>query len=124
MTSLSKVLAAAVALTVAVPAVAAETPKEPKEARIAFANHGGIYNWRAVDRDTLLIQGQGKHWYKAELFAPAFNLKAVETIGFETSPGDTFDRYSSIIVEGRRYPLRSLVEVPPPAEPAKPKKSS
>lgn len=113
MSRIIKSSAAAVALAVAIPAVAAEAPKE---ARIAFANHGGIVNWRALDRDTLLIEGRGKRWYKAELFAPAFDLPFANAVGFVTYPGGTFDRFSKVVVRGQSYPLRSLVRVdgPPP----------
>lgn len=106
-----KTLFAALAIGLAAPAAA----DAPKEARINFVNHGGIRDWRIVDRDTLLIRGRGNRWYKAELFAPAWGLNFAHSIGFDTGFGGTFDRFSSVIVEGRRYPLRSLVEVEPPA---------
>lgn len=108
MTRISKVLTAALVLGVAFPAVAAEPAKE---ARIAFANHGGIRDWQAIDRDTLLIRGNGNRWYKAELFAPAFDLPFALALGFDTSPSGTLDRFSSVIVRGQRYPLRSLVQL-------------
>jgi hypothetical protein len=111
MNTLTKTLLAALAIGTAVPAAA----DAPKEARINFVDHGGIRDWRAVDRDTLLIRGRGNRWYKAELFGPAWGLNFVHAIGFDTGFGGTFDRFSSVIVEGRRYPLRSLVEVEPPA---------
>jgi hypothetical protein len=113
MKTLLKTLAAALALAAAAPAVAAD---RPEEARIHFVDHGGIRDWRIVDRDTLLIRGQRNQWYKAELFAPAWGLNFAHSIGFDTGFGGTFDRFSSVIVEGRRYPLRSLVrvDVPPP----------
>ena len=111
MNTLAKTFAAALALAAAVPAVAAD---RPEEARINFVDHGGIRDWRIVDRDTLLIRGRGKQWYKAELFAPAWGLNFAHSIGFDTGFGGTFDRFSSVIVEGRRYPLRSLVRVEGP----------
>lgn len=111
MNILSKALLAAVALAAAVPAAAAD---RHEEARIHFVDHGGIRDWRIVDRDTLLIRGRGNRWYKAELFAPAWGLNFAHSIGFDTGFGGTFDRFSSVIVEGRRYPLRSLVEVERP----------
>ena len=114
---LSKTFVAALALATAVPAVAAT--EAPKEARINFVDHGGIRDWRVVDRDTLLIRGRGSQWYKAELFAPAWGLNYAHTIGFDTGFGGSFDRFSSVIVEGRRYPLRSLVEIEPPARRSK-----
>lgn len=104
---------AALAVLAAAPATAVE---QSREARINFVNHGGIRDWRVVDRDTLLIRGTGKQWYKAELFAPAWGLNFAHAIGFDPGRGSgTFDRFSSVIVEGRRYPLRSLVEVEAPA---------
>lgn len=112
--TLPRTLLATLALAAAVPAVAAD---RPEEARIHFVEHGGIRDWRIVDRDTLLIRGRSKQWYKAELFAPAWGLNFAHTIGFDTGPGGTFDRFSSVIVEGRRYPLRSLVKLDaPPAQ--------
>ena len=108
----STIFVAALALATAVPAVAASD--RPEEARIDFVDHGGIRDWRIVDRDTLLIRGRGNRWYKAELFAPAWGLNFAHSIGFDTGFGGTFDRFSSVIVEGRRYPLRSLVEVERP----------
>ncbi len=113
MKTLTKIVLAAFAVLAAVPATAVE---QPREARINFVNHGGIRDWRAVDRDTLLIRGTGKQWYKAELFAPAWGLNFANAIGFDTGGGSSFDRFSSVIVEGRRYPLRSLVKLDgPPA---------
>jgi hypothetical protein len=106
-----KILLAALALASAVPVAAAA----PKEARINFVDHGGIRDWRVVDRDTLLIRGRGNRWYRAELFGPAWGLNYAHTIGFDTRFGGTLDRFSALIVEGRRYPLRSLVEVEAPA---------
>jgi hypothetical protein len=111
--TLSKALLAALAVATAIPAAA--SVDRPKEARINFVNHGGIRDWRVVDRDTLLIRGTGNRWYKAELFAPAWGLNFAHAIGFDTGFGGTFDRFSSVIVEGRRYPLRSLTQVEPPA---------
>lgn len=113
MKTLSKALLAAVAVATAIPAAAAV--ERPKEARINFVNHGGIRDWRVVDRDTLLIRGTGNRWYRAELFAPAWGLNYASAIGFDTGFGGTFDRFSSVIVEGRRYPLRSLTQVERPA---------
>ena len=116
MKDLAKTLLAALAIGVAAPALAADAPKE---ARINFVDHGGIRDWRIVDRDTLLIRGRGNQWYRAELFAPAWGLNYVRTIGFDTGVGGTLDRFSAVIVEGRRYRLRSLVEADAPARRSK-----
>ena len=111
MNTLSRALFAALAIGVAAPAAAAEAAKE---ARIHFVDHGGIRDWRVVDRDTLLIRARGNQWYKAELFMPAYGLPFAHAIGFDTGVVGSFDRFSSIIVRGQRYPLRSLVKVEAP----------
>ena len=111
MKTFARFLAVALALAATIPAAAAE---RPEEARIHFVDHGGIRDWRIVDRDTLLIRGQRNRWYKAELFAPAWGLNFAHSIGFDTGYGGTFDRFSAVIVEGRRHPLRSLVRVEGP----------
>ena len=111
MMDLAKMLLAALAIGAAAPVLAADAPKE---ARINFVDHGGIRDWRIVDRDTLLIRARGNQWYKAELFMPAYGLPFAPAIGFDTGFGSSFDRFSSIIVRGQRYPLRSLVKVDAP----------
>ena len=111
MNSVTKVLAAGVAtIAAAAPALAADAPKE---ARIPLAGYV-IDNWRAVDRDTLLVEGRGNRWYRAELFGPCFGLPFAHSIGFVTYPGNTFDRFSKIVVRGQTCRLRSLVEVDAP----------
>ena len=111
-------LAAAALGLAAAPASAAspEQPSAPAEARIPFVNHGGIHNWRAVDGDTLYIQDRMRRWYRVELAYRAFGLPYAWAIGFETRGVDTFDRFSSVVVEGQRIPVESLVRVdgPPP----------
>jgi len=109
-------LTAAAALAVSAPALAAPAPQGAvaKEARIPFANHGAIRDWRAVDRDTLLVRANGNRWYKIELMGPAHDLRFAQAIGFDTGPVGTLDRFSTVIVRGWRYPVTSVVEVPAP----------
>jgi hypothetical protein len=86
------------------------------EARIPFVNHGGIRDWRVGDRDTIYIQDRARRWYRAELMGMPISLRSAWAIGFETRGTDTFDRFSNVYVEGRRYPVASLVRIdgPPP----------
>src|SRR3546814_199775 len=39
----------------------------PIEMSIPFVSHGGIRDWKAIDRDTLYVQDNHNHWYRAEL---------------------------------------------------------
>lgn len=110
-------LAVVAALGAAAPLLAAAPAQ--KEASIPFANRGGIHNWRVVDRDTLLIEGTHRRWYRAELMSPAHDLPFAQAIGFDTRPNGTLDCFSAVIVRGQRYPITSLVEVPAPAKNSK-----
>ena len=97
------------------------SPKAPvvdastSEARIPFANQGGIYNWRAVNDRTLLIQAQNRQWFKATLFAPCIDLPSAQRVGFESNRDGSFDKFSSIQVRKQKCPILSLVPTQAPA---------
>jgi hypothetical protein len=106
----------------AAPAVNAQSQETSvaTEASIPFVNHGGIRDWRSGDRETLYVQGRDRQWFKATLMAPAHGLPFAWAIGFDTGPMDRLDRFSSVVVEGVRYPIQSLVKVDgPPTRPSK-----
>lgn len=120
-------MAATVAAADTPPASAAPTDASPAsppiEARIPFANHGGIYNWQVVDNKTMLIQAQSRKWYKATLFSACIDLPFSERLGFESNADGSFDKFSSIKVRGQNCPLTSLVETAAPAKKIKAKKT-
>lgn len=97
------------------PVLAATNAKQPSAAAIPFANHGGIRDWVAEGDRTLYVQDNFRKWYRATLFAPAFDLPFAQAIGFDTRPMGTLDRWSAVIVRGQRYPISSFerVEAPP-----------
>lgn len=98
---------------------AASSPAAPAaEAQIPFAKRN-IWNWQVVDDKTVLIQDQSRRWYKATLFNTCIDLPFAGKIGFDSSPGDTFDKFSSLLVRGQRCQLSSLVKTDPPAKKAK-----
>jgi hypothetical protein len=96
-------------------------PQPAPEVQIPFAQHN-IWNWQVVDDKTVLIQDNSRKWYKATLFGTCINLSFAEQLGFDSSPGGTFDRFSAILVRGQRCPLISLVETTPPPKKSTPKK--
>jgi len=120
--------AAAFLLCLLACAAMADTPAPAQapapEAQIAFANHGGIYNWQVVDNRTVLIQSQNRKWYKATLFSTCFDLPFAERLGFESNSDGSFDKFSSIQVRGQKCPLVSLVETTAPPKKSKAKKSA
>ena len=103
------------------PAAAAAAPEPAAEVQIPFAKHS-IWNWQVVDDKTVLIQDQGRRWYKATLFGTCVNLSFANQIGFDSSPGGTFDKFSAILYRGQRCPLRSLITTSSPPKKSKPKK--
>lgn len=117
----------AVLLSVSISAAIAESPTTAQaaapEARIPFANHGGIYNWQVLDNRTVLIQGQNRKWYKATLFSACIDLPFTQRLGFKSNADGSFDKFSSLKVRGQNCPLVSLVETTPPAKKAKAKKT-
>ena len=114
-------LFAALGLIASAAAGAADQPaaKPPVEARIAFANHGGIYNWQVENDHTILIESRDHRWYRGTLLAPCFDLPFTETLGFESNADGSFDKFGAIKVRGQRCPLVSLVETTPPAKKGK-----
>jgi hypothetical protein len=103
-------------------APAAPPPAAAPEASIPFANHGGIYDWRAVDDRTLLIESVQHKWYKATLFTPCVDLAFAERVGFESNPDGSFDKFSAIQVGSQRCPLISLTPTAAPVKKPKDKK--
>lgn len=119
----SSMMAAAALASVALATGAAQAADQPQErqlgveASIPFVNHGGIYSWQAIDRNTLYIQDRHRNWYKATLFSPCFDLPYAEAIGFRTMGIDRFDRFSSVLVRGDQCQVQSLVtSAPPPSK--------
>lgn len=82
-------------------AMAAEVPA--RQVSIPLANHGGIYNWKANGVHGLWIQDSRRQWYYASTMGPCMGLPFAQSLGFDTRPMGSFDRFSSIVVpnEGR-----------------------
>jgi hypothetical protein len=95
---------------------AQETAQETTEAKtpraaIKFADHGGINDWRATDRDTLYVEGRHGEWFKATFMGTCAGLRFTETIGFETEANGDLDSFSAVIVDGRRCAFRTFERV-------------
>lgn len=85
-------------------------------AEIPFVNHGGIRDWTAGDDDTLFVQAMSGKWYEVDLMSSCSGLPFATRVGFDTGPIDTFDRFSTVIVDGQRCPVQSVsLMASPPA---------
>ena len=92
----------------------AATPITGRQASIPFAALGGIEDWRANGDKGLWIRGRSHKWYYAELMGSCIGLGFRDRIGFVIEPYGSFDKFSSIVVEGRVCPIRTLRESDPP----------
>jgi hypothetical protein len=88
------------------------------DASIPFANRGGIRDWQADRNQGLWIQDVHRRWYYAKLMSPCIGLNFATSLGFDTRPMGTFDRFSSIIVprEGRCVVQSLMPSGPPPTK--------
>jgi hypothetical protein len=99
----------------AIPAVADElAAPAPAAAQIPFANHGGIWDWKADGKDAILIKSRDRHYYRATFMAPCFELPFAEHVGFVTDPRDVLDRFDSIVVDHDRCYFNSFQAIPRP----------
>jgi len=116
MKKLMATVAASFALLTAVPTIAAKADRG--NAEIPFVAFGGVRNWTATNNSAVYLQAPNGQWYRADLMGPCTGLPFAFGIGVQTDFGDTFDRFSSIIVDGHRCPVMSVSKVAAPPAPA------
>ena len=111
MKTITKLATAALVVLAIVPAAASADS-------IPFVSMRGITSWTAAGDDTLYLQARDDQWYRADLAGPCFGLSTAFAVGVRTFGDDTFDNFSSIIVDGQRCPVMSVTRVAgPPASP-------
>lgn len=97
------------------PALAfAAPPPAGREVRIPFVQFGAIRGFRADGDDVVYLQGRRRIWYRAQLNGPCINLPHALRIGLDQRYSSTLDNSSSLIVEGERCRIVSLVQADPP----------
>jgi hypothetical protein len=75
-----------------------DTPSPNIEPSIPFADHGGIFDWRADGRRGIWLQDPGRNWYYGTFMSPCNGLEFAEAVAFKTSPSGSFDHWSTVIV--------------------------
>jgi len=78
---------------------AAAKPAAP-EASIPFANRGGILDWHADKDRGVWLQDVHRNWFYAKFMGPCIGLDFANSIGFDTRPMGSFDRFSTVVVPG------------------------
>ena len=70
-----------------------------------------------IGRDnSLILRAGANRWYRATIWEPcASDLRwAYDRIGLDTHPGGALDKFSTVIVRGRRCPIRTLDRIERP----------
>lgn len=104
----------ALAATMSAPAPALAQPRADREVRIPFVQFGAIRSFRAEGDRIVYLQGRRRTWYRAELNGPCLNLPFALRVGLDTRYSSTLDNSSSLLVEGERCRIVSLVKADPP----------
>lgn len=116
--TVNKILLAVAAAAGLAGSASAETPPpvQEQEARIPFFHLGHFRTFRAAGRDTLYIEARSREWYRVTTFGACTELPWARRIGVDTRGTRTFDRFSTLIVNGQRCGIASVVraEGPPP----------
>ena len=68
------------------------------EPSIPFANHGGIYDWRANGTKGIWVEGADRQWYYGTFFGTCWGLDTAFRVGFVPEATGEFSRWSSIVV--------------------------
>ena len=75
--------------------------------------HGSFLEWVADGQRGVFIRGDTGRWYYARTQARCPRLRPTASVRF-VAPGGNLDRFGSLVVEGWRCPLASVVEAEAP----------
>lgn len=94
------------------------TPPAPaEESYVPKVRSEGVAEWRADGERGLYLMSSAGRWYYARTAGPCPRLDSTMTLGFEARGPDRLDRFGTVIAEGWRCQLESVVEsVPPPRD--------
>jgi hypothetical protein len=84
------------------------------EARIPFANNGGIRNFEANGDRGIWIEDRQSRWYYARLIGPCQNLSHANGLAFDTRGSATLDKFGGVIVGREFCQFESLVTAEKP----------
>lgn len=103
-------------LTPLLMAAMAANPAPAPPTRIPFANSGGIADWYARDEAGIFLLDQKGDWHYARFMSDCPRLPSLTDIAFDVGATGDFDAFSTVIADGMRCKVDSLVAAPAPAE--------
>jgi hypothetical protein len=84
---------------------------DEERAVLHFADMNGIKDWRptkADGADAILIEGRNDMWYRATFRAPCPEVRFAPSVSFVTDSLGNLDRFTSILVEGKRCDFKTF----------------
>ncbi|HYI64540.1 MAG TPA: hypothetical protein VEW71_06600 [Allosphingosinicella sp.] len=102
-------------LMLALALAGAGTPP-PASGETTIPRMSGFLEWLPDGNQALFIRGDTGRWYRATLDTPCPRLRQGARMRFNASPGNRFDRHSSIRADGWRCMVASVTDSsgPPP----------
>ena len=92
----------------AAPSYAARTEASARSDSIWIGNFGRLHSWRAISRDELVVWASPSRPYLITLSHRNPNLRFAHAIGVTSHTG-RITKFESVIVDGWRTPIRSIV---------------
>ena len=85
------------------------------EASIPYVRSNGVAEWKKASKDSLYVKAINGDWYLVRTMGRCSALGQAFTLGFETSLHGELDRHGTIVAEGQRCPIASVIrsEAPP-----------
>jgi hypothetical protein len=92
-------------------------PPQPNESYVPNVRSEGIETWAADgDRGVYILSRDG-NWYYALMANRCRRLRSATSITFDSLGPDRLDRHSTLIVDGWRCPIDSIVRSETPITP-------
>jgi hypothetical protein len=118
MRTISSAIVLVLVLALAAPTSAGRKPHQwPKvgvETRIPFPGESTILSFEADEDAGVWLEDHHHRWYYVALTGSCMGLSFARQIGFKTNGLSRFDKFSSIVVEGRRCKVQSVVTADQP----------
>ena len=81
------------------------------EAVESFSILSGLYSWRALDDDTVIVWTNPWQPYLVQLSFPSHDLPFVQAIGVTSMGSRVYSKFDAVKVRGFRYPIQGIFKL-------------
>ena len=114
MNNVKRLSSAAVVVTLAMMlapvAMSKEVSPQIRSDSIRLSSLNRVHSWKAVSRNEIVLSISPFKSYLVTLSTPFNGLRFAQAIGVTTMAG-RISRFDAILVEGRRLPIESIIEI-------------